>query len=44
MTGHAIRKYFGPVVTANRRIVVGGTILSIVAIIEGLLAYSGSLA
>jgi hypothetical protein len=44
MTARAIRKYLGPVVTANRRIVVGGTILSIVAITEGLLAYSGSLA
>ncbi|MES2422371.1 MAG: hypothetical protein V4595_13900 [Pseudomonadota bacterium] len=44
MTGHAIRKYFGPVAAANRRIVIGSTILSIVAIIEGLLAYSGSLA
>ncbi len=42
--GAAIRKYFGAFAKANRRLVVGATILSTIAIIEGLLAYSGSLA
>jgi hypothetical protein len=44
MTGAAIRKYLGPVAKANRRLVVDATILSMIAIIEGLLVYSGSLA
>jgi hypothetical protein len=44
VTALAIRKYLGPVAGVNRRIVVGTTILSAIAIIEGLLAYSGSLA
>ncbi len=42
--GAVIRKYLGSVAKANRRLVVGATILSTIAIIEGLLAYSGSLA
>ncbi|WP_259467561.1 hypothetical protein [Sphingomonas sp. PP-F2F-G114-C0414] len=44
MTNAAIRKYLAPVAKANRRLFVGATILSTIAIIEGLLAYSGSLA
>jgi hypothetical protein len=44
MTGAVIRKYLAPVAKANRRLLVGATILSMIAIIEGLLAYSESLA
>ncbi len=44
MTGATIRKYLGQVAKANRRLVVGAAILSAIAIIEGLLAYSESLA
>jgi len=44
MTVLALRKYIEPVAAANRRLVVGVTILSAIAIVEELLAYSRSLA
>jgi len=44
VTGAAIRKYLAPVAKANRRLVVGAAILLMIAIIEGLLAYSEPLA
>ncbi|WP_380785307.1 hypothetical protein [Sphingomonas sp. R86521] len=44
MTAFARHKYLGPVIAANRRLVVGATILSAIAIIEGLLAFGGRFA
>lgn len=40
----AIQKYFGPVLTMNRRVMVGGGVLALVLTTESLMTLLGHLA